>query len=231
MALSTESLTTYQTARDFIGLGHDDANAAQSHIERIINAVSEAMSKEACRPFARATVTAERHGSNSTPRLVLKRTPIVSVSAVTYIGPDGSTVYETVPSSVYYIEDSLAGFLTKSSLWTPTSFLPSGVGDANMLLPDSPERRIAVTYIGGWITPEQARQDALLVPPVGLVRNLPYDLEEACLASVASVWRRSGQDRNVASENSQTVGKTWRDSSNLLTSETLRTCARYARWT
>jgi len=226
---STLALTTYATARDVIGLGNDDPNASQTHLERIINAVSEAMVKAAGRPFVRATVTAERHGSNGGPRLFLQRPPVISVSAVTIVGADGTTVDTTFASTDYYVENSEAGWLLMRGGWPCTAFAP-GSGATDMVLPDDPEGAIRVTYVGGYITPEQVRLDGLEVSPLGLVRTLPYDLEDACLASVASVLRRSGQDRNVTSENTQTIAKTWRESSDMLTAETLKVCHRYARY-
>lgn len=226
---STLALTTYETARDVIGLGNDSPTASLVHIERIINAVSEAMAKAAGRPFVRATVASEAHGSNCGPRLFLRRTPVVSVSAVTEVSTDGVTVAGTFDTSSYYIEDAEAGFLTMRSGWPGTQFYPSS-GGVDMLLPDEPERRIRVAYVGGYITPELVRLDGLEVTPEGLVRTLPYDIEEACLASVASVLRRSGQDRNIVSENTQTIAKSWRESSDLLTAETLKVCHRYARY-
>lgn len=226
---STLALTTYETARDVIGLGNDSPTASQGHIERIINAVSEAMAKAANRPFVRATVTGERHGSNGGPRLFLRRTPVVSVSSVTTVAGDGSTVVTTFDATSYYIEDAESGFLVTRDLWCGTQFYPES-GGVDMVLPDEPERSIRVSYVGGYITPELVRLDGLEVTPVGLVRTLPYDLEEACLASVASVLRRSGQDRNVVSESTQTVNRAWRESSDMLTAETLRVCHRYARY-
>lgn len=47
--------------------------------------------------------------------------------------------------------------------------------------PSTPERQIEVQYTGGYVTPEQAANN----PEIS--RNLPYDLEEACIVT-ASTW-------------------------------------------
>lgn len=229
MALSSNALTTYAAARDALGLSNDDPESAKDILERIINAVSSAMSKRSNRQFHRQTVTAERHGTNGSPRLCLKVCPVISVSSVTINAPDG-TVYDTVTTTSYYIEDADAGFLAKPSGWANTAFLPFGIGGTGLNQPDEPEKRIRVTYVGGWITPEQARLDSLLPVPLGLVRDLPQDIEDACIQSVVSVFRRDGQDRNVIAENSQTVSKSWRETSDVLTPETRSVCHSYANY-
>lgn len=52
--------------------------------------------------------------------------------------------------------------------------------------PECDRPNVSVTYIGGWVTPAQAAAE-------GLERNLPHDIEEACIIIAANRLQSKGQ--------------------------------------
>lgn len=61
----------------------------------------------------------------------------------------------------------------------------SGILYRNGVWPQSNEPNVAVTYTGGYVTPAQATDD--------LERDLPYDIEEACLIIASTRLQSMGQ--------------------------------------
>jgi len=56
----------------------------------------------------------------------------------------------------------------------------------------SEAKSYTVSYSGGWVTPEQARNSE-----GALVRNLPFDIERAVIDMVTSLYLQRGRDRSV----------------------------------
>jgi|TARA_R110000803_G_scaffold210841_1_gene284313 hypothetical protein len=138
---------------------------------------ASALIKAYCgRDFARETVTETFVGSGMVD-VCLTRTPIISVSALSY---DGTTI----GSTTFEIQDSEAGILRRiDNIWTNSEYrrqnieryaLPSGAGKNNW----------SVTYVSGYITPGSTSGQ----------RTLPFDIERACIETVKSFYLRRGDD-------------------------------------
>lgn len=185
MPLNSHALTEFTVVRDTLGLAGD---AAQGRTERIINAASEAIETFCGRHFEYAEEIVEFvRGMENTPRIVLNRTPITSIAAIEVIGHDG-TIVDTLVETTYRIEDARAGLVFRVLGWP---WAPMFAGDASGTpLADTEAPNLRVTYAGGYITPAQAA--------AGLgARDLPADIEEACIITAVSFMRQDGQDQRI----------------------------------
>lgn len=98
----------------------------------------------------------EKRSGSGTPLLLLPLYPIAEVDSVIV---DGAALS---PDS-YDIDAKMGALIRVGGIW-----------------PASSERNITVTYTGGYVTPVQAAADP------DLTRNLPYDIEEACIVTAAT---------------------------------------------
>lgn len=115
--------------------------------------------------------------------------PLISVSSISYDG-------DTVDSSDYQIvddgDDHVGLIRAIDSRWKWTAEGTSDItGDP---LPGTERRFYAVTYTGGFVTPQQAADDE------SLTRNLPFDIERAVIDMVVSLHRNDGRDGRVKSK-------------------------------
>lgn len=172
-------LTTAATAADVLGV-----SAADTKLPRLIGAASESIRRFINRPRLHFTAGfVERlPGYLQQVRVRLGLLPLISIASV--VLPDGTSL----AADEYVREDDEAGVLYRASGWPWTGLVRAGV------LYDSPAvgteaKTIVATYTGGWVTPAQAG-----------TRTLPFDLEEACLQAVSSMYRRQGIDQLIVSE-------------------------------
>lgn len=160
--LSAHALTTIETLKAELGIPADDTSS-DKQLARYINAASDAIRAYCSRDFARAHRTDALQGSGA-PTLLLSLYPIVEVHSVK-VGDEQLTDFRV---------DAEAGMLWRPGGW-PSSNAPN----------------IVVEYTGGYVTPEQAREDD------ELERNLPYDLEEACVVTAATWALHQGTPRDA----------------------------------
>jgi hypothetical protein len=179
MALEDNALTTLATLKDELGI----VGATQdTTLERMINSVSAAIESYCNRKFWYEADIAEKVAGYGTKYLHVSRNPIVSISSITF---DGATV----GSDNYEIHDANGGSLYSLGEWTwTTDSAPNLSSDP---LPGNEQKLYEVTYTGGWVTPHLAGV---------LTRNLPYDLEDACVMMCTSRYRWKGRDPSVKSE-------------------------------
>ena len=176
MALAANALTVFATVQAECKLAAGDQTAC----ERLINVASDAIEKYCGRKLYRHSA-AERLAPSGRNRLVLNRRPLVSVESVAIDG-DAFTDYE--------IEDYALAYLWRDGKWQTDA--PSADGLSYDEEGGGSQRTIVVTYTAGYVTPQQDDPDAT---PDPVVRDLPYDLEQAAIETVASMWRRRGVDR------------------------------------
>jgi hypothetical protein len=194
VALNAHALTTVAIARGHLGLA--DTAATTTKLERLINAASEAIEKHCSRHFERSATaspiveTVAGRGGN---KILLKRTPIVSITSIEILSDSDGTVTDTYVSTTYRIEDANVGTVFRSAgfPWSPQ--IAENISGSG--LPGTESKCIRVTYHGGYITPAQEAA----IPTYG-TRDLPASIEEACLIAVASLYRRDGQDRTAPSQ-------------------------------
>ena len=226
MTLSTFALTTFDTVNDTLGGPIIALSPAQSVVERLINAVSRAMQNVAGeRPFERQIDRVENKRGYGQFQLVMDTAPIVSINQIVLLDIDGSTI-TTYDSDSFIVDKPDEGIIYRPGGWVWTA----GVRDDIRLtpMPTTERAQIEVTYTAGWITPFQET-----VPGGDLgTRDLPEDLEEACIWSVVSAWRSTNRDRNVVSQSNADVNTTFRETNKtgLLLPETVAVAEQYQRF-
>lgn len=186
MALPANALTLVATLELELGLTTSPA-AQTALLERLIGVVSDAIDRFCNRNFARAVVVDERVAGFGSRRLVVARTPLVSIQAVKLesAATIGST--ETIDAAGYYLENAEAGFIVRKSGWENTAAISAEVQPA--FLPGTEERAYLVSYTGGYI-----------LPAAGATRNLPFDLEQAAIMAAVVTYRGRGKYSKLVEE-------------------------------
>ena len=172
MALATNALTMISTVETELSL---TADAQDAELTRYIDTASDQIERYVTRKLYYGSAIVEKVAGSGDAFLWISRTPLSSITSVVY---DSSTV----GSSTYEIYEADQGSIYRSAGWNDTKISATDY------------TRYQVTYVGGWITPQQAADD------VALTRNLPWDLETACISIVVGLWRQKGADRTIRSE-------------------------------
>lgn len=174
-----KKLTTAETVRDEIGL----STLKDDHfIDRLINEASQAIVSYTNREFAEEEVKERVPGFDS-PELIVSRTPIKSISEVSY---DGETV---INSDDYRIGDPDSGFIYRIDyIWQSTERVRYNLEPRWAV--DSPEPEWVVTYTGGYVLPSSNWTET---------RDLPYDIERACIETVKAWFLSRQRDPNLVS--------------------------------
>lgn len=161
------------------GSGEDDK------LSRIINSASQQIEKYIGRILYYEADIVEKSAGFGTSFLLTKRTPLHSISSITYDG-------DTVDSDNYEIHgDGGSGQIYRKSGWNWTA--QSIASPSYDPLPGTEQKLYQITYTAGWITAKQ-ETDA-----VG-TRTLPYDIEDAALLLSISRYRNLGSSMGIQSE-------------------------------
>lgn len=174
MALATNALTTIANAEAELGL---TSGAQDALLTRYIDTASDQIERYVNRKLYYGASIIEKVAGSSDAFLYISRTPLSSVTSIVWLG-DSSTV----TASDYEIWETDQGKIYKSSGWN------------NAKISANEFERYQVTYVGGWITPQQDADDG------ALTRDLPFDLETACINMIVGLWRQKGADRTIRSE-------------------------------
>lgn len=195
MALAASALTTLSAALDELDLV-SDGGAQDARLERWISSASDFIARACHRSFERADSVVEDVPAFGTAYLLVSRTPILSVTSITYRG-------SLISSADYSVTEAEAGRIYRAAGWPwSASRLPSITWPP---VPGSEAPIVRVTYNGGWVTPQQVALGAFAT------RTLPHDLEDACLAMVATRYARRGADLRVKSESLLSHSVTYAD--------------------
>jgi uncharacterized phiE125 gp8 family phage protein len=187
-------LTTVAAFKREIGLGHE---LTDDLIGNLIDQACAAIERHCGRGFARETVRETVPGYGGTV-LTLSLTPVLSVTGVTLDAGSGPVAIDV---SSYFIGDAGAGFLIRRSGWAWTPSWQFGVGDSGQVGSETGD--YAVTYTGGYLLPGDAERD------------LPHDVERACL-DVVKVWYGArARDAGIASESAGAYQASYRDTAPL----------------
>lgn len=181
MPLAPNALTTLEAVCGELGMGIPSPGTAEAKdLERRINAASEAIERYCGRNFSRASVTEKVRGFGRA-RLVLSRTPVVAVASVHLDGV-------LVPAEDYELSGAEAGFVAHvRGVWEWTADVARGISCG--LQPGTERALYAVAYSGGYVLPKDEAG--------GSPRTLPYDLEEVCIRTVATAYRRPASDTSL----------------------------------
>lgn len=186
MALSAHALTTVDAVKLELGLPTGVVHADDGYFESRVNIYSGLIERYCHRHFERSTIAAERHVADGQMMLALERSPLVTLTSISF---DGTAV----DSTTYEIADSEAGLVRMIYDAYDTSNIARNVGGDP--LPGTGRKLYTVAYTGGYVLP---KDDGVGVPPA--VRDLPYELEEACVLAVVTAYRGRGRDRALISE-------------------------------
>lgn len=168
-------------------------SAADPRLPRLISVASDAIAAFLNRQLHYIAGMTELVQGFGRPRLLLNVSPIVSITSITL--PDGTVVTD------YIRENDKAGILYRRSGWASTALARGGLPPQNDVAPGTQEPAISVVYSAGWVTPAA----------VAGVRSLPYDIEEACVQTVVTRYRRGGQDEAISQEALGDYSVTYRD--------------------
>jgi hypothetical protein len=183
MALAANALTTLATAQGEVS-GLSTAGTAVG--ERLIAVASDAIEHYCARKFAKLSRT-ERYRPPRGTLLVVNVRPVDSSVDVTAT-LDGVALGDIV------VDDPDAGVLYLAGGWGGASYELAYPGSVSgHPIPGSARRVLAVTYTAGFVLPK----DESAGPPA-VVRTLPQDIEQACIDTVASLFRRRGIDQAAA---------------------------------
>lgn len=188
MAVRAQDLTTLATVKLELGIA-TGVTTYDTVLERFIAVATDAIEKHCRRSFYQLSVSAEPVKGHGGVRLIVARTPIVSVSAITINGA-------TVDSSSYSIEDAEARLLYKESGWQWTAVLQGELA-APIQRAGTEQSLYLVTYVGGYLTPTQGS------------RTLPYDVEQASIDTVVSLYRNRGRYQRLVEETTEEAEQTW----------------------
>lgn len=191
MALTAQSLTTLAVLKAEVGIG-TGTTTHDSRLERLIEVASEAIAVYVGRPLHYSASYAERLEIPDGTKLLLSRTPLAASSPITSIVVDGVTV----TSTTYEVEDYDLGIVNCDAGWTPQNM--TAVHTLSGVVPGTSPRLLVATYKGGWVTLGQ-----VTAGPPALVRDLPWEIEQAAIDTAASLWRRAGVDRASAAYQEQ----------------------------
>ncbi|MDD5366925.1 MAG: phage head-tail connector protein [Gallionellaceae bacterium] len=149
---SQTALTTLRRVKVELGLDLS-TNSHDELLTALVADASDAIGSYCGRAFPRAELTETLPGTGRL-RLILPRTPLKAITSIVYAD-------STLGSTSYSIEDEDAGFVYREDgfYWTPLE-------DASQLVPHyTPSletQEYAVTYVGGYLLPEDTVTAATL---------------------------------------------------------------------
>jgi hypothetical protein len=168
---SNRKLTTLAAVKAALGIPEADTSQ-DAFLAPLIDQASDAIVTFCNRSFARETYRETLPGYGGL-RLVLSRTPVVSVASIT---ADGEVFAD------YLVEDAEAGILYRKSGWRWTSSSWWNI----TWHPVQEELKFVIEYTAGYVLPGDQG-----------VRTLPEDVELACIETVRLWFLSRKQDINV----------------------------------
>lgn len=166
---TTKLLTELETVKRELGITD---NTSDKFLWDLIHQATDFIVTYCGRQFARETVTETKQALYpQQPWMVLTRTPIISISGVSFNG-------STVSSTTYTIEDPDAGLVFRETGWTTTQIYDFAIERQPT---NWGRKEWSFTYTAGYICPGSTVSD----------RTLPYDLERACIDLIK--WRYNQQ--------------------------------------
>lgn len=179
-------MATVKTELGITGSGDD------ALLDRLIAAASRAVVRYTGREFVQETV-AETRAGHGDRRMLLTRRPVVSISSVLL-------TTTTIDAATYSIEDAEAGVIFRKAGWTSTiPIYQAGISGAYAPHDAAPDFTFA--YIGGYIT-----------PAIAGTRDLPEDVEQACIEMLKARWFARQRDPSLASIKAGDWAETYRGS-------------------
>ena len=211
-ALTATALTTLATLEARLGLS-TPADAVKALLRDYINFASDLIERETNRVFGAEAAIEEKVAGYGTAFLRVARTPITTLTSITFNGG-------AVDSSKYEIHNAKVGTIRNvNGSWTWTAAALANIaGDP---LPGTERLLYTITYNGGYVLPQDDP-----------TRDLPYDVEEACIELAKQIYFEGGRDPTVKSEKLLSWSASYKGPADLpggLPALTARTIRRYTR--
>lgn len=181
MALSAAALTTVARMEAELSI-----SGASATLEPLIEEASAELQAACGRNFYSASGVEEKvRGYGGAFMSVRDHLPLTSITSIVFDDGDTQT---TIDSDDYEIEDAASGLIRhKGAGWQWTAL--EGGDITRDPRPGTEERLYVITYVGGYVTPEQ-----------GGTRTLPYDIERAVIDMVKALYWARGRDPGVRSK-------------------------------
>mgnify|MGYP000566108231 CR=1 FL=1 len=193
MALTAVALTTVDALRTH--LCASDSALSDPRAESLIIAASrELMRLAGGRHFERGAGLVHDVEGYGTQEISAPRFPIASITSVALLSASDGTVTSTYDSTDYRISNAEAGLVYRAYGWPWTTISGDSIRGGGA--PGHEAKLIRLTYDAGWITPHQATAAG---GSLG-ARDLPEDIEQACLDGAALLYHQDGRDRSITSE-------------------------------
>lgn len=160
---SATDLTTLSAIKDALQLEVDTFDAM---LQRLISAATDTISQYAGRVYARQSYQEIVAGTNW-PNLALTHTPIVGTPTI---------IIDSEPVTDFSVQDAEAGILYRQLGWDKKAWV--GWMVEQYTLPSTEELNITVDYTAGYLLPGEDDRD------------LPFDVEQACITTVCDWYRR-----------------------------------------
>lgn len=195
MTLPTTALLTLAKLKTALGISDSSRDAA---LEDAIVAASEMIVNYVGRPLAYDAAVVEYVQGFGSQDITLTRVPIASIASITINGATvASTEYECTGA------DKESGTVRRLvGIWEWTAGL-RGVGVALDPLPGTERFDFAVTYAGGYTTPNQSA--------VSGVPTLPVVIEQACKRQATHLFASEGVDGAIKNESLMSYSVTYGD--------------------
>jgi len=193
MSLNDNALTRLETVNGELGHTTGANTSRDERIEGYINAFSDLFERETGRRWYWVTNHLERVGMTGGRELrVYHHRPIDTVNSIHY--DDGQTRTE-IQSDQYEVRGerhARRGIIRRiHGAWEDTRVVEMEIQSYHV--PGTAEPVYEVDYDGGYVTPEQATNSQ------SLTRDLPDDIERACIQYAVMQASREGQDPTVES--------------------------------
>jgi hypothetical protein len=169
----TTGLTTVAAVKSVLGRS---ANGKDAEITRLIDAATDAIEEWCGRAFARQTYVETVAGSDH-PLLMVTNTPIIGTPTI---------VCDSSPITDFEVRDAEAGILYREVGWARGEW--AGWNVERWAKPGTEPLQFAVTYEAGYYLPGQSD------------RNLPGQIEQATVETIAAWFRSSRRDPAVKSK-------------------------------
>lgn len=219
MALAENALSTYDTVRTVLGLSVpvDDTQAEEqlARVELIINVVSAEIESYVRHPLWFKANDMEEVPARGTNRLFVRRTPVRAVHVVSLLTYDRKSTMDLDPATYSCVGTYAdAGIISRNvqAYGAPTALgsWANSADQANDIagsqLAGSERQAYRVIYSGGWITPAQAD---VANGGIGGTRDLPYDIEHACIQACVALHSRWGINPNISSATLHQSSMSW----------------------
>ena len=171
----TKRLCELSTLKADLGItGGDDDTALELKIDQASAAIVAYCERE----FARETVKETLAGFGEF-NLMLKRTPIISIASILYDAV-------TVDATDYVVNEPDVGLVYNKFRWRDTARGLVGIGR----IPENNSREYLyeANYTAGYLLPSETGRD------------LPFDIEAACLQLSSMLWKGRNRDQSIESE-------------------------------